>query len=104
MKPQDAFDWNVGLPGARGFDGIRPSATSFQGCRFSDFATRSATFTGDEVDACSWVMRRKGQIRWRRFDHIFASDRLQTISCEYLTAWREARLSDHAAIEAVFEV
>jgi exodeoxyribonuclease III len=48
-------------------------------------------------------MRRKGQIRWRRFDHIFASDRLKTISCEYLTTWREEGLSDHAAIEAVFE-
>jgi endonuclease/exonuclease/phosphatase family metal-dependent hydrolase len=37
------------------------------------------------------------------FDHIFASVPLNTIACEYLTAWREAGLSDHAAIEAVFE-
>jgi endonuclease/exonuclease/phosphatase family metal-dependent hydrolase len=58
---------------------------------------------GYQVDACSWVMQYKGQLRRRRFDHIFASDRLKTISCEYLTAWREDGLSDHAAIEAVFE-
>lgn len=49
-------------------------------------------------------MRRKGLIRRRRFDHVFASDRLWTISCEDVTAWREEGLSDHAAIEAVFEV
>ena len=58
---------------------------------------------GYEVDACSWVVRRKGLVRRRRFDHVFASERLKAISCEYVTAWREARLSDHAAIEAVFE-
>jgi endonuclease/exonuclease/phosphatase family metal-dependent hydrolase len=49
-------------------------------------------------------MRRK-KLTWpRRFDHIFASNRLKTIECEYLSAWREDGLSDHAAIEAVFEV
>jgi endonuclease/exonuclease/phosphatase family metal-dependent hydrolase len=58
---------------------------------------------GYQVDACSWVVQRKGLVRRRRFDHIFASERLKTISCEYVTAWREAGWSDHAAIEAVFE-
>ena len=58
---------------------------------------------GYKVDACSWLMRRKDLIRARRFDHIFASDRLKTMSCEYITTWREDGLSDHAAIEAVFE-
>jgi len=56
-----------------------------------------------EVDACSWVVRRKGLVRRRRFDHVFASEWLKATSCEYVTAWREAGLSDHAAIEAVFE-
>jgi hypothetical protein len=56
---------------------------------------------GYEIDACSWT--RKELKRGRRFDHIFASDRLTTIGCEYLTAWREDGLSDHAASEAVFE-
>ena len=69
------------------------------------FGLRDAfrSLPGYEVDACSWVMRQKDHIRRRRFDHIFASDRLTTISCEYVTAWREDGLSDHAAIEAVFE-
>jgi len=58
---------------------------------------------GYEVDACSWVVRRKGLTRRRRFDHIFASEGLRTVSCEYLSAWRECGLSDHAAIEAVFD-
>jgi exonuclease III len=58
---------------------------------------------GYQVEACSWVARRKALVRPRRFDHIFASDTLRTIRCEYLTAWREDGLSDHAAIEAVFE-
>jgi exodeoxyribonuclease-3 len=58
---------------------------------------------GYEVEACSWLMRRTSGSRPRRFDHIFASDRLKTMSCEYVTAWRESGLSDHAAIEAVFE-
>jgi endonuclease/exonuclease/phosphatase family metal-dependent hydrolase len=58
---------------------------------------------GYEVDACSWIVRRKDLVRRRRFDHVLASARLQTISCEYLTEWLDERLSDHAAIEAVFE-
>jgi endonuclease/exonuclease/phosphatase family metal-dependent hydrolase len=58
---------------------------------------------GYEVDACSWVLQRKGLVRRRRFDHIFASLRLEAISCEYVTTWRENGLSDHAAIEVVFE-
>ena len=58
---------------------------------------------GYEVDACSWAVRNKALTRRRRFDHIFASEGLKTISCEDLTDWREGGLSDHAAIEAVFE-
>ncbi|HMF98851.1 MAG TPA: endonuclease/exonuclease/phosphatase family protein [Vicinamibacterales bacterium] len=58
---------------------------------------------GYDVDACSWVVRWKGEIRRRRFDHIFASAGLKTTTCEYLTRWREDGLSDHAAIEAVFK-
>jgi endonuclease/exonuclease/phosphatase family metal-dependent hydrolase len=58
---------------------------------------------GYEVEACSWVVRRKELVRRRRFDHIFASAPLKAISCEYRTDWREAGLSDHAAIEAVLE-
>jgi hypothetical protein len=39
----------------------------------------------------------------RRFDHIFASQGLRTVSCQYLTALHEDGLSDQAPIEAVFE-
>jgi exodeoxyribonuclease III len=59
---------------------------------------------GYEVEACSWMMRRKKLTRPRRFDHIFATNRLKSTTCEYLSAWREDGLSDHAPIEAVFTV
>jgi exonuclease III len=57
---------------------------------------------GYEVDACSWVLRQRERVRRRRFDHVFASEGLRTVSCVYLTAWLDERLSDHAAIEAEF--
>jgi endonuclease/exonuclease/phosphatase family metal-dependent hydrolase len=38
----------------------------------------------------------------RRYDHIFASQALHASSCGYLQGFREAGLSDHAPIEAVF--
>jgi exonuclease III len=37
-----------------------------------------------------------------RFDHIFATQKLNPISCKYLHGLREAGLSDHSPIEAVF--
>jgi hypothetical protein len=40
-----------------------------------------------DVDACSWIVRWKDLVRRRRFDHIFPSGPLKTISCEYLTAY-----------------
>jgi endonuclease/exonuclease/phosphatase family metal-dependent hydrolase len=45
----------------------------------------------------------QGGVLCRRFDHIFASQGLRTVSCQYLTALHEDGLSDHAPIEAVFE-
>ena len=59
---------------------------------------------GYEQNACSWMVRRKGVARSRRFDHVFASERLKSVNCLYLNEWREAGLSDHAAVEAVFEL
>ncbi|HMF93228.1 MAG TPA: endonuclease/exonuclease/phosphatase family protein [Vicinamibacterales bacterium] len=74
-------------------------------CGLQPFAMRDVfrSLHRYNVDACSWVLRQKERERRRRFDHIFASDQLKTISCEYLTAWLNERLSDHAGIEAVFE-
>jgi hypothetical protein len=83
---------------------ILPSRTSCIAFGRSDHGRLPQPFSGYDVDACSWVLRQKALTRRRRFDHIFASARLQTVSCEYLAAWLDARLSDHAGIEAVFGV
>lgn len=59
---------------------------------------------GYEVQEFSWCLKRKGQvIARRRFDHIFASSALNPVECQYLHQVREKGLSDHSAIEAVFE-
>lgn len=39
----------------------------------------------------------------RRYDHLFASRSLNPVACRYLHGLREARLSDHSPVEAVFE-
>ena len=59
---------------------------------------------GYENDAYSWVLRRKGKISRRRFDHIFASESLRPSSCRYIHGWRRLGLSDHSAIEAEFAI
>lgn len=51
----------------------------------------------------SWVMWNRGKKHGRRFDHVFASRRLNATACSYLHALREQGLSDHAPIEARFE-
>jgi exonuclease III len=35
-----------------------------------------------------------------RLDHLFTSRELQPVACNYHHAWRDARLSDHSALEA----
>jgi exonuclease III len=60
------------------------------------------TLHGYEQEAFSWVLRRNKKEFRRRFDHIFASALLSPRRCEYIHEWREASLSDHSAIEAVF--
>lgn len=57
---------------------------------------------GYDIEASSWVLRRKGATFGRRYDHIFATQLLLTIQSTYLNAWREAGLSDHSALEAEF--
>lgn len=56
-----------------------------------------------EVQAFSWISKRKGKVTQRRFDHVFASGVLNAVECQYLGYVLEQCLSDHAAIEAVFE-
>ena len=50
--------------------------------------------------AYSWQLnRRSGPVR-RRFDHVFVSDDLRPIACDYLHEGRKAGLSDHALVLA----
>jgi exonuclease III len=58
---------------------------------------------GFERRDVSWVLhtrsRRKAGLR---LDHVLASRSLGAIHCDYHHEWREAGLSDHSAMEAVF--
>lgn len=58
---------------------------------------------GYEMREASWLFSRKGKVIARRFDHIFASLKLQPLSCEYLHAFRVDGLSDHSPIIATFD-
>ena len=53
---------------------------------------------GYAVQAFSWY----GRLNGYRLDHVFASRALGAATCEYLHAFREARLSDHSPIEVRF--
>jgi exonuclease III len=57
---------------------------------------------GYEKEEFSWYTNNRGNFKGRRFDHIFASEKLNPISCTYHSALRENKLSDHSPIEAVF--
>jgi exonuclease III len=59
---------------------------------------------GYGVDAPSWTWRRiAGHGGGWRIDHLFASPELVPVACDYHHAWRDAELSDHAALEADLE-
>jgi endonuclease/exonuclease/phosphatase family metal-dependent hydrolase len=52
----------------------------------------------------SWIFNTRSVRRsGHRLDHVLASSSLNTIACDYEHGWRDAGLSDHSAIEAVFE-
>lgn len=69
-----------------------------------DLADVFRSLYGYEVQEFSWYFRRKGEtISKRRFDHIFASRKLNPVKCCYVHALREQGLSDHSAIEVCFE-
>ena len=60
---------------------------------------------GYQVEAYSFVVRRKGEIvSKRRFDHIFSSKELNVQKCDYLYPLLDSNLSDHAPIEVVFPI
>jgi exonuclease III len=59
---------------------------------------------GYEQQEYSWHLLRKGKvIAKRRYDHIFASRKLNPLSCYYLHDLRRDGLSDHSAIQAIFD-
>lgn len=59
---------------------------------------------GFERRDVSWVLHtRNVRKAGLRLDHVLASESLNPILCDYHHEWREAELSDHSAMEAVFE-
>jgi len=53
-------------------------------------------------DDFTWYWKGTGSSVGRRFDHVFASRKLNPVRCEYLHSLREAGLSDHSPIEVDF--
>jgi len=52
----------------------------------------------------SWVFHTRSRRKAaHRLDHVLASASLNPIACDYLHEWREAGLSDHSGMEAIFE-
>lgn len=51
----------------------------------------------------SWFWRGKGRAVGRRFDHIFAAQRLNPRECSYLHELRLQALSDHSPLGTMFE-
>ena len=59
---------------------------------------------GFERRDVSWVQHTRWERKARfRLDHVIASESLHARWCDYQHGWREEGLSDHAAIEALFE-
>lgn len=59
---------------------------------------------GYERQDASWAFNTRARRKSaHRLDHILASDGLNPVWCDYHHGWREAGLSDHSAIEGVFE-
>ena len=52
----------------------------------------------------SWVFHTRSRRKAaHRLDHVLASASLGAVACDYLHEWREAGLSDHSGMEAIFE-
>ncbi len=67
-----------------------------------DLADVYRSLHGYEDQNYSWVHKWRERRSFRRFDHIFASSRLNPTRCEYRHDFLDARLSDHAPIQAEF--
>ena len=64
-----------------------------------DFIDVFRSLQGYADRAPSWHGSRRGY----RLDHVLASPSLRPTACRHLDAFRTERLSDHAAVEAVFD-
>jgi exodeoxyribonuclease III len=59
---------------------------------------------GYERRDVSWVLHTRARRKAaHRLDHILTSASLRPVWCDYLHEWREAGLSDHSALGALFE-
>ena len=69
-----------------------------------DLADAFRLLNGYDRQDVSWVFHTQARRKaGHRLDHVLASASLATAYCDYLHGWREIGLSDHSAIEAVFE-
>lgn len=57
---------------------------------------------GYAVEEKSWLWRNRGAVGGYRLDHIIASAELTPVAVRYLHEPRDAGLSDHSALEALF--
>ena len=68
-----------------------------------DLADQFRRLNGWDRRDVSWVFHTRSYRKAGfRLDHVLASASLHTTYCDYQHGWREAGLSDHSAIEAVF--
>lgn len=76
----------------------------FEGLARWDLRDCFRALHGYDRQDSSWVLhtrsRRKSAFR---LDHVLASASLGLVHCGYVHEWRESGLSDHSAIEAVFD-
>lgn len=69
-----------------------------------DLADAFRLLNGYDRRDVSWVLHTRARRKAaHRLDHILASSSLNPVWCDYEHGWREAGLSDHSAIEAIFE-
>jgi len=89
LRPERGVEWDAAELGV------------VPGLRDLGFQDAFRTLHGYDRREPSWTFRRMGghDGGWR-LDHLFASEALEVLGCRYHHAWRDAGLSDHAALEA----
>jgi exonuclease III len=91
--------------GRRGDEWDAGERTILQGLAKYDLHDMFRLRNGYKSQEFSWLFRLKGKIvARRRFDHLFASEKLNPVTCGYIHSCREKLLSDHSPIEATFKI